>query len=178
MQGKDLPSMRIFSFYYHIFILMALIFSFSARAQEKRVAINNALTTDGDSLRFGKQEIRLFGIDAPEYRQNCRDKKDILWECGVKAHIFLKNLVEEGVIECQFRTKDRYGRWVARCFSSSGKDLAAELIKHGLAVAYLRYTHDYAALEKRARQEKRGIWRGDFQFPTVWRYEKYRKNGP
>ena len=32
---------------------------------------------DGDSLRRGDAEIRLSGIDAPEYRQSCKDEKGL-----------------------------------------------------------------------------------------------------
>jgi endonuclease YncB( thermonuclease family) len=29
--------------------------------------------TDGDTIKFGAQRVRLFGIDAPEKRQTCDD---------------------------------------------------------------------------------------------------------
>ena len=47
--------------------------------------------TDGDSLRFGKERIRLFGIDAPEIKQICNDKFKKPYACGEEAK---KNLDE------------------------------------------------------------------------------------
>src|SRR5918992_4757425 len=40
---------------------------------------------DGDSFRRSKDEIRLNGIDAPEYRQSCHDKAGRDWDCGREA---------------------------------------------------------------------------------------------
>ena len=41
--------------------------------------------TDGDSLRFDKERIRLFGIDAPEIKQICNDKFKKPYACGEEA---------------------------------------------------------------------------------------------
>ena len=41
--------------------------------------------TDGDSFRFGKERIRLFGIDAPEIKQICNDKFKKPYSCGEEA---------------------------------------------------------------------------------------------
>ena len=59
---------------------------------------------DGDSFFIGKTEIRLEGIDAPEYFQECYDAEDNPYPCGKKAK---KALDEVGL-------KDLYNK--ARCF--------------------------------------------------------------
>ena len=47
---------------------------------------------DGDSFMVGDKEVRLFGIDAPEFSQTCeRDGWD--WACGAQAADRLKQLV-------------------------------------------------------------------------------------
>ena len=55
---------------------------------------------DGDSLRRGDTDIRLHGIDAPEYRQTCRDKHGAEYACGKQAANALRSLVREGEVSC------------------------------------------------------------------------------
>jgi endonuclease YncB( thermonuclease family) len=130
--------------------------------------------TDGDSLRIKTKEIRLFGIDAPDYHQKCKDADNKAWACGVEAQKFLSHLIGKDGLHCEEITTDRYKRSIARCYSKDGKVVAREMVKAGLAVAYLRYTKDYRLDERQAQQEKRGIWQGDFVLPEVWRYLQYR----
>ena len=44
-----------------------------------------ARVVDGDSLEIGGQRIRLYGIDAPEGRQHCRDAQGQDYACGREA---------------------------------------------------------------------------------------------
>ena len=49
---------------------------------------------DGDSLRRGETDIRLYGIDAPEYRQSCRDQHGTEYSCGKQSANALRGLVK------------------------------------------------------------------------------------
>ncbi len=49
---------------------------------------------DGDSLRKGGTDIRLYGIDAPEYQQTCRDRDNRDYNCGKQAATELRKLVQ------------------------------------------------------------------------------------
>lgn len=129
---------------------------------------------DGDSFRLGKDEIRLNGIDAPEYRQICRDEKNRDWNCGRDAADALRRLVRGREVECKGLDADRYGRLVSRC-SAGGVQLNAEMVRLGWAVAYTRHGTFYVAQENEARRERRGIWRGTFDPPEDWR-ESHRPN--
>jgi endonuclease YncB( thermonuclease family) len=40
---------------------------------------------DGDSLELAGHRVRLFGIDAPESRQDCRDARGRFYACGREA---------------------------------------------------------------------------------------------
>lgn len=123
---------------------------------------------DGDSFRRGKDEIRLNGIDAPEYRQTCHNENGREWNCGREAAQALRHLVSGRTIDCTGLDADRYGRLVARC--SVGKiELNAEMVRLGWAVAYTRHSTLYVREEKEARRDKRGIWRGTFDLPEDWR---------
>lgn len=123
---------------------------------------------DGDSFRRGKDEIRLNGIDAPEYRQTCHNENGREWNCGREAAHALRNLVSGRTVDCTGLDADRYGRLVARC--TVGKiELNAEMVRLGWAVAYTRHSKAYVREEEEARSDKRGIWRGTFDLPEDWR---------
>ena len=54
------------------FILIFFLTLSNLAFSETKIISYNAIevgVTDGDSLRFGKERIRLFGIDAPEIKQ-------------------------------------------------------------------------------------------------------------
>ncbi len=48
-----------------------------------------AFVLDGDSIKVGKKEVRLFGLDSPEYSQTCFNEKDEEYSCGqvLKLHL-------------------------------------------------------------------------------------------
>lgn len=123
---------------------------------------------DGDSFRRGKDEIRLNGIDAPEYRQTCRNENGRDWNCGREAAQALRNLVSGRTVDCTGLDADRYGRLVARC-TVGNMVLNSEMVRLGWAVAYTRHSTLYVREEKEARRDKRGIWRGTFDLPEDWR---------
>ena len=123
---------------------------------------------DGDSFRLGKDEIRLHGIDAPEYRQTCRDEKKRDWNCGRAAADALRRLVTGRQVACKGLDADRYGRLVSRC-TAGGIDLNAEMVRLGWAIAYTRHAYIYVDQEVEARTERRGVWRGTFDLPEDWR---------
>lgn len=127
-----------------------------------------ALVHDGDTLRLGKHRMRLFGIDAPELKQNCGDENGQPWDCGQQATEFLKSLAERGPIICQPLENDKYKREVAICFQS-GEDLNRQLVLNGWAVAYNDYSPRYLLEQFSAMRNKRGIWRGEFESPGEWR---------
>ncbi|WP_428246771.1 thermonuclease family protein [Ferrovibrio sp.] len=123
--------------------------------------------TDGDSLRHGRSAHRLYGIDAPELRQTCRRGQED-WPCGEAARDRLAALIEGRAIACETLEQDRYGRSVSIC-RADGTDLAALLVREGLAVAYLRYSWRYLPDEAYARIRRRGVWSGEFELPEQFR---------
>ena len=125
--------------------------------------------SDGDSLRSGKLRIRLFGIDAPETKQQCTDADGAKWACGAAAQKALEALVASAPhLQCDLIDVDRYGRVVMRCFAGK-TDLGAALVRAGLALAYRQYSAIYSADEDSAKTAKLGMWAGAFTAPWAWR---------
>lgn len=122
---------------------------------------------DGDSLRVGDTEVRLFGVDAPEFSQTCFSNGAQV-ACGAMAKDALAGLIGGGRLVCAALGTDTYGRTVARC-QTSGVDVGAALVASGWATAFRRYGEDYVAAEARARAARAGIWQWDFQRPEDYR---------
>lgn len=125
------------------------------------------IAIDGDSVLIGKREIRLSGIDAPEYNQECFTKDKKSYSCGLEAKKYLESLLNDKIV-CETITVDKYKREVAFCKVGS-IDINEKMVEMGMAVAYKRYTHDYDEAERIARANKRGIWQGKFMKPELHR---------
>lgn len=125
---------------------------------------------DGDSLFLDNREIRLSGIDAPEYKQYCFDAHNQKYFCGIESKKALEKLIKDDV-SCQTITKDKYKRLVAVCYSG-GENINKKMVENGWAIAYKRYTDEYNQAEKDAKKHKRGIWQGRFMKPELFRILK------
>jgi endonuclease YncB( thermonuclease family) len=138
----------------------------SACVPQERIA-GRVKIIDGDSFELDGTGVRLFGVDAPEGRQDCtRDGRP--WRCGDAAAAELRRLVGGATIVCRKQDVDSYGRIVARC-SKGNTDLAAAMARAGMAVAYRRYSNDYVDEEREAKAARRGIWASEFTPPEEWR---------
>ena len=121
----------------------------------------------GDRLRIEGREIRLYGIDATEPGQICR-AEGVKYPCGAMATARLVELTLGREIRCEGRDRARDGELLAVCFADKA-DLGARLMAAGWAMALRRETTRYAAAEDRARKNKKGLWRGTFVRPWIWR---------
>jgi endonuclease YncB( thermonuclease family) len=153
-------------------ILVAAMLCGAHRSQAASVRI-----ADGDTIEIGGQRIRLQGIDAPELHQECRDASGRSWPCGRRAQSELRRLIENGSVQCEQRTKDRFNRSVAVC-RAGGRDLGEAMVRSGFAFAYPDWASPYGAAETDARSRKAGVWAGSFQNPRAWRDQHPRDGGP
>ena len=129
-----------------------------------------ARVIDGDSIVANGITFRLYGIDAPEYRQLCKDAHGVDWPCGHAARAQLEAYVLAGTIACTPKAVDQYHRKVAQCSSATTPDLGEAMVQAGRAISpALRGEAAYAAAEQMALDGKRGIWQGDYQIPAEWR---------
>jgi endonuclease YncB( thermonuclease family) len=115
--------------------------------------------------------IRLWGIDAPETRQNCEGRDGQNYECGRDSKAVMLELTRDRAVTCDPRDRDRYGRVVAVCRTEAG-DINAAIVRRGWAVDWPRYSQGtYSREQEAARQEGLGVWSGRFQMPWDWRRE-------
>ena len=129
---------------------------------------------DGDTIIVAGERVRLHGIDAPELDQTFWWRGQQLM-CGTMALAALEALTAGVKIRCEGIERDRYGRLVAKCFSPNGIDIGRRMVSAGWALAYRRYSTDYVNAEEEARKAKRGMWRGSFVAPWVWRASSVRR---
>lgn len=142
----------------------------------KKTIFGNAYIIDGDSLKIGKKEIRLIGIDAPEYKQECYNKNKEKYRCGLKSKKFLISLTKGKKVTCYYDKKDYYNRFLSHCFVKN-ISLNKKLIENGMALIYnpLQASVEFKNLEKEAKNKKLGIWQGSFQIPKQYRKNNRRK---
>jgi endonuclease YncB( thermonuclease family) len=118
---------------------------------------------DGDSLVVDGREMRLIGIDAPEFRQTCSARGEI-YPCGIEARNHVRGLAGKRALSCTGNEIDRYDRLLVTCMAG-GADLNARIVRDGWALAY----GGYEAEEAQARRDGAGVWQGDFERPRDWR---------
>lgn len=107
-------------------------------ADTRRPAILEARVSkvlDGDTftLKGQSRRIRVWGLDAPEWNH----------VGGSASTAMMRKLITGMALHCKVRDMDRYGRFVAQCFLPDGRDIAAEMIRAGVATEYCRFSRGY-----------------------------------
>ena len=130
--------------------------------------------SDGDTIwvtdAAGKHKIRLNKIDAPESDQ----------PYGKESAAHLKSLIGGKTVRVEYTSTDQYGRILGVVYLSSASgmvDVNLTMVKNGCAWHYSYHdnTPAYAAAEKEARQNRRGLWAAESPInPYQWR--KSRRN--
>jgi len=113
--------------------------------------------------------IRLWGVDAPESNQLCRGDDCLQYRCGAQAANELDTFIDRRPVNCIPISLDRYGRTVATC-SVDCTDLGEWLVKKGLALDWPSYSNGkYGLVQREAEQAGRGIWKGSYVEPWLYR---------
>ncbi len=122
---------------------------------------------DGDTfdmmLNGKKIRVRMFGIDAPERRQDYYQK----------SKQALSDLIFGEVVRIETKSKDRYKRTLAEVYVGN-KWINREMVVQGMAWHFKRYSSDsrIAAAEKEARIARRGLWSMKAVAPWEFRSRK------
>lgn len=125
---------------------------------------------DGDTLHIdapdGKKSytaVRLIGVDTPEIDESLGRPTYF----GTEASEFTRSQAEGKPVRIVLKdkeTRDRYRRLLAYVYLDDGLTmLNEEIIAQGYGYAYTSYPHPWMPrfidLEKRARKQKRGLWK-------------------
>lgn len=145
---------------------------FDAKTARPRPNILNlqgpAFIVDGDTLVIKKNQIRLFGVDAPEMKH----------PYGKKAKWALVSLCKGQMVSAEIIDQDAYGRFTAICTLKDGRDLSAEMVKLGLAIDWAKFSGGkYRALEVADARKK--LWLADARQKGrmhVWKKFEAKKN--
>ncbi len=143
------------------------------------VAASGALTgpvrvIDGDTIEIAGERLRLEGIDAPESSQTCGRKWVGSWDCGQAATRALVAMTQGQDVTCAPRGRDKYHRILGVCFAG-GLDLNAEMVRRGMAWAFLKYSRSYEEAEAEARARRLGIWEGEAEPAWVYRERRWKR---
>ena len=117
---------------------------------EQKVLTGHCTVIDGDTVIIQGVRLRLFGIDAPELNHpwGNNSKWAVIRMC--KGHHVRAELLDEM----------SYDRCVARCYLPDGRDIAAELVRMGLALDWPKFSGGcYRHLEPEGIRRK--LWRAD-----------------
>jgi endonuclease YncB( thermonuclease family) len=159
------------------FGLLALVFASAAHAETDNDTIPPSAkprfqVVDGDTVKFGPQLVRLFGIDAPEKGQTCDDGQ---WHPGPLAKKALVDFIASRPVTCKQVNYDaRNNRPVAQCFAGED-DLQAMMVSAGWAWSFGRYSERYAPEEKEAANRKAGVHAHRCVPPWEWRAQQRAK---
>ncbi|MFC3085097.1 thermonuclease family protein [Tabrizicola soli] len=117
-------------------VSLILLVAPGARAEEAPVLdarVSKILDGDTFTLSGQSRRIRVWGLDAPEWNH----------QGGSAATATLRRLISGKHLRCAILDIDRYGRFVAQCFLPDGRDIAAEMIRSGVATEYCRYSRGF-----------------------------------
>ncbi|KAL3144151.1 hypothetical protein ABBQ32_003939 [Trebouxia sp. C0010 RCD-2024] len=131
--------------------------------------------SDGDTIQINDQKIRLYGFDAPEKAQLCKNAQGADYSCGLQSGEALNSMIGGNPVRCEVRNKDQYGRNVSSCSVLTNRgpvDIGNYMVSNGYAVAYRQYGTDYVAVEDAAHQAHKGMWQGPFEMPADWRKDQ------
>jgi endonuclease YncB( thermonuclease family) len=140
--------------------LLAFVASTSS-AQTPPVSV----VIDGDTLRYKGAVVHLWGIDAPEKGQTCRDG----WPAGQMAADYLSGLIHTRALDCQTKPWPATpGQTFALC-KIDGQDLSAAMAAAAMAWANTAQTQDYTVPESGAMTNVMGVHGNDCAKAWEWR---------
>ena len=158
----------------YLLALLSLTATCEGQNREREIIEGRVVkVSDGDTYELMTSNkttirVRMDGIDAPESGM----------PYSKKATEYLRELTKGQTIRVEKTGNDQYGRTLGFSYLPDGRELGREMIKAGYAWHYKQYNKDkeLAALEKEARDAKRGLWK-DKSPVAPWDVRKMRRGG-
>ena len=125
----------------------------------------------GDRFVVNGMPVRLYGIAAPVAGQSCTDAHNRAYDCGYVSARRLQEIIGSDSVSCKIMNQNNQGELMAAC-SVSSFDLGAVMVEAGWAIALPQITPIYVPYEQKARQNKAGLWEGQFQAPWEWQAQQ------
>ena len=149
----------------------ALVLAVSGVSAQE-VVTGAAKVVDADIIMVEKQRVILWAVDAPERPQKCF-VGDLTWDCYGAARQALGELLASGEASCTLQPgePDKFNRRYGVC-TSAGKDVGAELVRLGMARAYVDQAPDYVAQEEEAKVAAVGVFQVGAKVDAPWDWRK------
>ncbi|WP_276883163.1 thermonuclease family protein [Campylobacter cuniculorum] len=151
------------NFFIVLILILVTLFTKEYIVNPQSLEVKVVKVIDGDTINVleGNKivKIRLFGIDAPESKQ----------EFGIESKNFLASMIGDKKIRIIYKDKDKYGRILA-LIKFEDKDINKIMVNTGHAWAYSYYSDMYLREQKLAQEKKLGLWKNKNPLePYKWR---------
>lgn len=139
------------------------------------------LVIDGETISIRTMRVRLFGVSAPDKRQQCESGAGRLLSCGAASKGALETLIVNQRITCKIAGEDRsvelaasavtsgFVRFVGRCLAGR-LDIAQALVDEGFLIA--KSPSPYAGSALQACTAAKGLWA--YRFEAPWTFKRRR----
>ena len=140
------------------------------RVRPKGTISGKAWVTDGDGLRVSGHEVRIAGIDSPEWDQLARHGDGNWFGHGRQVKGELIRKIGGKRVRVAVQEYDQYGRIIGTV-THRGHDIGEWLVSEGFAIA--AYGDQYRHVEREAKAARRGMWgHAKVYDPRAWRHRK------
>ncbi len=135
-----------------------------------RTITGKAYVTDGDGIRVARHEVRLAGLDAPEWDQKAKHRDGYWFNHGKRVKSALIQEIGGKHVRVSVEGTDKFGRMLGTV-TYNGRDIGEWLVREGHAIA--AYSDRYQHVEWEARRAKRGMWEHTHNFdPRAHRHRQ------
>ena len=121
----------------------------------------NAYVTGGDGVQVAGQEVRLVGLNAPEWDPQAEHQDGSWFDHGRHVKSVLIKEIGGKHVRVSVEGTDRFGRLLGTV-TCEGRDIGEWLVREGHALA--AYDDRYKPVQREARKAKRGMW----AHPHAW----------
>ena len=145
-----------------------LVFRRLFKKRSRGTITGKAYVTDADGIRVSGYDIRLAGLDAPEWDQWAKHEHGYWFNHGKRVKSELIRAIGGKRVRVTVERYDKYGRIVGTVLCD-GKDVGAWLVRNGYAIS--AYGNQYKRIEREARIARRGLWGHTLTYdPRAWRH--------